>query len=372
MSWSSWDRYPRYTRSSPIATEDGIRARKASKDFATTWWARRWIAALNAFGWSGRLSRGRSYARSGQVLDYQVDAGEVRARVQGSRRTPYTVSIRLRHLEADEWEAVLDAMSDRADFVALLLAGTMPDDIEQAFEAAGAALLPRISKDLTTTCSCPDWANPCKHVAAVHYILGEAFDEDPFLLFRLRGRTGEQVLEELRERRAGPPSSEEEAAVGAEPLPGDTASFWGTPAEPLDLDYSSPALEGAVLAGRGAPGGWMTEERLRKTLGQALRDVGLSARRVLEGELLEPPAKPRSRPRRAAAAPPTFEEWSALALAAEGVLNGVRLADLTGESVPRSRERLQEMTGAGHLQQEGRGRGTRYRLTAAGRRWLEG
>ncbi len=282
MSSRYWDSYPSYPKTTRIATEDGIRSRKAGKGFATKWWARHWIQALDSFGWSNRLQRGRSYARSGQVLEYQVQAGEVRARVQGSRKTPYQVTLRLRHLDPAQWDAVLEVLASRAAFAARLLAGEMPEDVEEAFKAAGAALMPASSKELATSCSCPDWANPCKHVAAVHYILAEALDEDPFLVFRLRGRTREQVMEELRARRAGPCPDTPAAEPASEPLPVESAAFWGTCAEGLDLDFSLPPQDGATLLGRGAPGGWASEERLLGLLAPAMRAVAQAARDAVE------------------------------------------------------------------------------------------
>ena len=151
---------------------------------------------------SGRLSRGRSYARRGQVLNIDEKDGEIRARVQGSRRAPYKVRISLNVLDDMAWDRVLDVLADQAIFTAQLLAGEMPAGIEEAFTAAGTSLFPVSGRELDTDCSCPDWSNPCKHIAAVYFLLGEAFDDDPFMLFRLRGRTETQILAELRILRA--------------------------------------------------------------------------------------------------------------------------------------------------------------------------
>ena len=104
-------------------------------------------------------------------------------------------------------------MAEQAIFTAQLLAGEMPQDIEQAFEAAKVSLFPSRHDDLKTECSRPDYANPCKHVAATHYILGERFDEDPFLIFRLRGRTQEQVMAALRKRRSEEAENAEDAVI---------------------------------------------------------------------------------------------------------------------------------------------------------------
>ena len=200
---SYYDSYwPRYESTRPIDVEDGIKAKSKRGKFVKNWWADRWIAALKPLMDSGRLSRGRSYARRGQVMDIDVAPGRVTSRVQGSRRTPYKVNIQLKPLSDSQWDKVLDALAEQAIFAAQLLNGEMPADIEQVFEAVQVPLFPASRGDLKTDCSCPDWANPCKHIAAVYYLLGERFDEDPFLLFELRGRSQEEIAAALRERRA--------------------------------------------------------------------------------------------------------------------------------------------------------------------------
>ena len=186
----------------PRKARGGIKARSERGTFAKNWWARRWIEAMERLVPVARLDRGRYYAREGQVLSVEEIKNGVAARVQGSRAKPYLVTIRMRPLSNEQWKKVLDVLADRAIFAAQLLAGEMPANIEDAFAAAGVSLFPNRTGDLISECNCPDWANPCKHVAATHYILGERFDEDPFLLFRMRGRTQEQILTALRQRRA--------------------------------------------------------------------------------------------------------------------------------------------------------------------------
>jgi uncharacterized Zn finger protein len=194
--------WPRYEPTQPIEVKDGIKARSQQGKFVQTWWADRWIQALTPLMDSARLSRGRNYARQGQVMDIQVTPGQVQSRVQGSRPKPYKVNIQLQPLSDRQWETVLDALAEQAIFAAQLLNGEMPPDVEEVFQAVKVPLFPAKRGDLQTECSCPDWANPCKHIAAVYYLLGERFDEDPFLLFELRGRSKEQVIAALRERRA--------------------------------------------------------------------------------------------------------------------------------------------------------------------------
>ncbi len=197
---SYWHRFPQ--RRPRRQATDGIKAKSRRGRIGESWWSERFIAALEALTDAARLGRGRSYARTGQVMDLDVAPGLVTARVQGSRRTPYRVRIAVRPLTEPQWRRVEEAMAGQAIFLAALLAGEMPRDIEDAFAAAGLSLFPTDARDLDSECSCPDWANPCKHIAATAYILGEAFDEDPFLMFTLRGRDRETLLEHLRERRA--------------------------------------------------------------------------------------------------------------------------------------------------------------------------
>jgi uncharacterized Zn finger protein len=261
---SYYDGYwPRYEATHPIEVENGIKARSKSGKFVKSWWADRWIKALTPLMDSARLSRGRSYARRGQVIEIEVKAGLVRSQVQGSRRTPYKVRIQLKPLSDGQWETVLDALAEQAIFAAQLLNGEMPPDIEEVFDAVRVPLFPASRGDLETDCSCPDWANPCKHIAAVYYLLGERFDEDPFLLFELRGRTKEQIAASLRERRAvaveavqAPPEAPEVTQeVEAPALDECLDHYWalGAGFEEMAFDIATPAVEMALLKRLGVP-----------------------------------------------------------------------------------------------------------------------
>ena len=180
---------------------DGIKMKKAG----ATWWGKRWLAALEEVlgGQAGRLARGRSYARAGRVHDLTIEEGAVEARVTGTAASPYRVSLALAELADETWKEAVAVMAAKAQFAAALLSGEMPEDVDAVFRAAGGSLFPRERTEVTTRCSCPDAVDPCKHVAATHYVLGEALDRDPFLLFELRGRTRAEVLGELRRARAG-------------------------------------------------------------------------------------------------------------------------------------------------------------------------
>ncbi|TDC97694.1 hypothetical protein E1292_36580 [Nonomuraea deserti] len=180
----------------PIRVEGGIKARTLRRSIGSTWWSRRFIDILERVCDKGRLSRGRAYARQGQVLSIDLAAGEVRAAVQGSRRLPYEVVIRIEAYGESRWAAVEESIAAQAVHRAKLLAGEMPAEIEEVFAALGIDLFPR---DLDMDCSCPDWGFPCKHLSAVLYLLAESFDDDPFLVLAWRGRTREQLLGSLAE-----------------------------------------------------------------------------------------------------------------------------------------------------------------------------
>ncbi len=267
--------YDFFEHTTPIATDEGIKARSKRGDFAKNWWAARWIAALERLVDKGRLTRGRSYARKGQVLEIKEARGGIQAKVQGSRRTPYKITINLQPLTDKQWAKVIDALAERAIFTAQLLAGEMPQAIEEAFAAAGVSLFPEKSGELVTECSCPDWSNPCKHIAATHYILGEQFDEDPFLLFRLRGRSQEQIMTALRAKRAAttPVLAEEPAAyVTAEPatpLDETLDHFWtmGQSLAGFPLQIKAPATSLPILKRLGQPA--FLDEQLEQLLGPA-------------------------------------------------------------------------------------------------------
>src|SRR5438105_6423224 len=199
--YDDYDNWGYFEPSRPIRVEGGIKTKKGYGQIGETWWSKRWIAVLESFNMGTRLTRGRSYARQGQVISIDVEPGIVKAKVQGSQPKPYKVEIRLKSLSDQDWEKVAEAMAFQAIFAAKLLAGEMPKNIEEAFSAVQLSLFPTALKELETNCSCPDWANPCKHIAAVYYLLAERFDEDPFLIFKLRGRTKEEIIETLRAKR---------------------------------------------------------------------------------------------------------------------------------------------------------------------------
>ncbi len=242
---SGWSYYPDYEPTRPLPVEGGLAARSRRGAIGETWWSQRFVALLESFGVGSRLTRGRSYARGGQVAELEVEQGIVLAQVQGSRYTPYRVRIRTKVLTEHQWRRAEKAMAAQALPLAKLLAGEMPREIEDVLGACKLTLFPASYRELKATCSCPDAANPCKHIAAVYYILAERFDEDPFLIFAWRGRTQDELLERLRARRGGGGAARErpeaplaDAVAAAVPLSALVDSFWASGPGLADLRVS--------------------------------------------------------------------------------------------------------------------------------------
>jgi uncharacterized Zn finger protein len=189
------------------------------------WWAQRWVDVLESFGWIRRLERARNYVREGNVLSLDIqENAKVSSLVQGTAPEPYQVSLSLDPFDDEQWQYVIESMAERAIFSAKLLAGEMPQNIEEVFTANGLSLFPLTKFDIHSKCSCPDPANPCKHIGAVYYLLGDRFSEDPFVLFQLRGRNKEQIITALRQLRSV--SQEEEAPETPVAAAPNLKKFW--------------------------------------------------------------------------------------------------------------------------------------------------
>lgn len=206
---------PEYWGSRTVKVEGGIRARSARGTIGESWWSRRFLGVLESFALGTRLTRGRNYARAGQVLSLSVEPGVVAAVVQGSRPAPYQVSIALQVFGDEVWQRVETALAAEALGAAKLLAGELPPHVEDVFAAADAPLFPARVRDLLMHCSCPDAAVPCKHLAATFYLLAERFDADPFQILRWRGRDRDTLLANLRVLRTGTAAAAPVAEVPA-------------------------------------------------------------------------------------------------------------------------------------------------------------
>jgi uncharacterized Zn finger protein len=285
MAW--WREFGYYQPSRPRAAKGGIKAQSRGGAFGQSWWAKRWIAVLEGFNIGARLGRGRSYARQGQVLSIAVEKGRVAAQVQGSRPTPYRIEIKVAALSPPQWKRLADALGAQALFAAKLCAGEMPEAIEDVFRAAGLSLFPEKSQDLQTECSCPDWSNPCKHIAAVYYLLGEEFDRDPFLIFRLRGMEREELIGLIggtsapaarRGRRTKGPAVEDPTpapAPGPVPLPPAPEAFWGQDMPGPDLfgEVRTPSVDAALPKRLGSFPFWRGETGLAVALEPRYREA---------------------------------------------------------------------------------------------------
>ena len=184
-----------WTFTKPLSTRGGIKSRVNRGRFhGSNWWSKRWIEILEGSIDSVRLARGRSYARRGQVVDIEIEPGLVTASVQGTRKKPYQIRLGFEVLSDEAKSLLLFRFRERSSFPARLLAGEMPEEMEKVFKEAGTGLFPSKSALRRFKCSCPDDAVPCKHIIAVLLLLAEVFDDDPFLLLKLRGVNREVLI----------------------------------------------------------------------------------------------------------------------------------------------------------------------------------
>ena len=204
------------------------------------WWVEQWMELINGYRFKKRLERAWGYAREGNVTSIRFEGRRVHARVQGTGEDPYKVKLWLDVLNDEDWGYVLEALAQKARWSAQLLAGIMPSDIERAFAASGKRLFPFKLQEVRSECTCLDKANPCKHISAVYFLMGDRFSEDPFVLFQLRGRNRAKLLEDLAERRqqllsklaeqasadGDDASTEETAALPPHPAVLDPALWW--------------------------------------------------------------------------------------------------------------------------------------------------
>ncbi len=288
----------------PLRVEGGLRARSTRGAIGQSWWSRRFVEVLESFALGSRLTRGRAYARRGQVLRLDVSPGTVTAEVQGSRPRPYPVRIGLAAYPEKVWRRLESELAGQAFFSARLLAGDLPAELEELFAEAGAPLFPAEIDELDQSCGCPDFAVPCKHLAATFYLLAEAFDADPFHLLHWRGRSRAELLDRLRTLRgaaaadrgepgadavsvpdAGPDST---ASTGV-PVVGAARALAGLPAvepdEELDRFWLAPVAlpdrpptlatgPELLLRQLGAPGAGIGGPGLAERLRRAYREFG--------------------------------------------------------------------------------------------------
>ncbi len=283
-----------YEPAKPKEVKNGLKAKSIRGCIGETWWSKRWVKTLESFNLGARLTRGKSYARKGQVVSIDVNPGIVRARVQGTGSEPYDVVIKLKPLSDAEWDKAASTMASKAVFAARLLGGEMPQNIEEAFSESGLSLFPSKGRDLKTDCSCPDWSNPCKHIAAVYYLLAEQFDCDPFLIFKLRGRSKEDIMEAMRKMRSaeaveeadGISRSSQDAREESRALEECLECYWqsGGELDLLEVNPRAPDVEGAVLKRLGQAPFYIAGVNLAALLPKAYEKAGKAALLRATGE----------------------------------------------------------------------------------------
>ncbi|WP_299489074.1 SWIM zinc finger family protein [Acaryochloris sp. IP29b_bin.137] len=229
-------------------------------NFSRTWWGQRFLAAIEQITDPGRLGRGRSYARGNKVKSFTLKDGLVKAEVRGSvnpyfgvyKEPLYDTSIEFESISKANWAAAIAFLASKASLISRLMLNEMPDNIEDAFAKLDLNLLPRSNSNFTTQCSCPDWSNPCKHIAGVYYLLAAELDQDPFLLFELRGLSRENLQQELAKSPLGQALSAELTAQQTELEPDN--SYYTQP-------LTTPASEIEQLKDF-----WQGDKRLPQTI----------------------------------------------------------------------------------------------------------
>ena len=216
--------------------------------FSKTWWGKRFIEALEDFTDSGRLGRGRSYARNGKIKEYRISNGKITAKVRGSinpyfgvyKEPLYNTTIEIKAIPTADWSKAIAYLGSKASLVSKLLLGEVPDNIEEAFAQLNLHLLPHSRQDFNTSCSCPDWSNPCKHIAGVYYSVASELDQDPFLLFELRGISRSKLQQELAKSPLGKVLS---SAIDTEEIPVEPVESLYTRTERVQVSASFSSKE---------------------------------------------------------------------------------------------------------------------------------
>jgi len=273
--------WEKYRKANLKQAKGGIKAQTTRGAFGKSWWGKQWISALESFYDSARLTRGRTYARKGQVISIDIQKGKVTASVQGTRAKPYKVSLMVDMLSPSNWHDVVTELSSQARFVAKLLAGEMPHDIQEVFNEANMSLLPSSHEELCTDCSCPDWSNPCKHIAAVCYLLGEEFDRDPFLIFRMRGIDRDTFFTLLETSTSHYLDVDDNEIKEKEKLSLDPAHFWQETPLPEQFDVGTleiPTTSGLLLRSLGKFPFWRGKKPVEEALQPIYEAASIEAR----------------------------------------------------------------------------------------------
>ncbi len=263
-------------------------------EFGSNWWSKKWNNAISSFTISSRMDKGREYARAGNVLSIEVSKGEIGAEVQGGNLEPYKVYMEIDSFSKEQWEKIMNIMARKAIFCAKLLNGEMPENIEEAFKEAGVSLFPKKQIHLITECSCPDAANPCKHIAAVHYVLGLEFDKDPFVILKLRGMDKEEFLKALRILRSGDEGDtikrkakkHRRSQKNIEDLKREFENFTGIDEEVLNMTFSyvTPEVKQGIIKTLGVPDFCTSEDEFEYKMRVAYNNAEEETRKYINGK----------------------------------------------------------------------------------------
>jgi len=265
----------------------------------STWWGERFLEALEAATDAGRLQRGRSYAGPSRLLEFHIDGAKIRAKVRGNKNPyfgvykepKYNLEIQLQAIPPAAWRGIVERLAANAGWLSRLLLGEVPEDIETAFRAAGYTLLPYRAQDLKGHCSCPDYANPCKHIAGTYYHVAQLIEQDPFLLFQLRGLSRDALHRELVKTPLGKALSAQLRADDQPPTPQprshryppapmvpgeavDLHGFWHGGTLPQDLPEPPPAIPALLLRREGdRPAFWTRDNSFIEAMGEIYRII---------------------------------------------------------------------------------------------------
>jgi uncharacterized Zn finger protein len=260
-------------------------------EFGSNWWSKKWNSAISSFTMSSRIDKGREYARAGNVLSIEVFKGEIQAEVQGNSSEPYEVNMEIDSFTKEQWEKIMKIMAQKAIFCAMILNGEMPENIEEAFKEAGVSLFPKKQIHLITQCSCMDTANPCKHIAAVHYMLGLEFDKDPFVILKLRGMAKGEFLKALRILRSGDEGEKikrrakrlRKSKKTIEDLRMEFEKFSGMDEEVLNMTFSyvTPEVEHGIIKTLGVPEFCTVEDKFEYKMSRAYTNAEKETRKYL-------------------------------------------------------------------------------------------
>ena len=283
----------------PLTAVGGIRSQASRNSSTRAWWGTRWILAFEAMHPGARLGRGRSYAVGGQVTRLAFSKGAIDATVQGGRDKPYEVSLRFSVLPDDAAKRLAARLASSPLLLARLLVRDLPHRIVSWFEEEGVPLFPLASGDLQATCDCPDWSKTCKHVAAAYLLFGEAMEQNPALLLRLRGLS----LPELEWEPALKGTDNSSGGTAPSQLKGTDnsshADLSGMPALPsVGAAGDAPATgECAPIVHRlGPPPFWRGMEKFEDTVASVCRRALPAGWRAWTGEREPPPVSATSTP----------------------------------------------------------------------------